>query len=371
MGKGRSVEVWIGTRKGGFLARSDLRRRKWSVRGPFQAGADVFHLAPDPRHPGTVYLAANSGWWGPALYRSRDSGRKWTEVSVPGTPRVGKRMPPVEMPSANFPIKNLWHVAPGPGTEPRSLFLGVDPASLWRSDDEGANWEGLSGLNEHPTRKDWNPGAGGMCLHTILVDPENSRRMYVGISAAGTFRTDDAGEHWTPCNRGVAADFLPNRRPEVGHCVHKIAFDAGDPSVLYRQDHCGIYVSRNRAESWTRVGRPLDDDFGFVVAAAPNRPGSAFFVPLYGQTRTTLGGQFQAYRWDSDPRAWNPLVRKGTWPGQFGMHREGLSVDSLDPTGIYVGTTTGQLIFSADEGRSWSEVPYQFPGIHSVVAGVA
>jgi hypothetical protein len=371
MASHRSVEVWIGTRKGGYVARSDARRRSWTVAGPFQEDRDVFHIAPDPRRPGTVYLAANSGWWGPALYRSRDSGRKWTEVSVPGTPRTGQRKPPFELPSAKFPIKNLWHVAPGPASEPRSVFLGVDPASLWRSDDEGATWEGIAGINEHTSRPSWNPGAGGMCLHTILIDPKEPRRMYVGISAAGTFRTDDGGEHWSPCNRGVSADFLPDRWPEVGQCVHKVALDRDDPSVLYRQDHCGIYVSRDRADRWTRVGKGLDDDFGMVVATAGSRPGEALFMPMNSRPRTSLGGQFQLYRWGLRDRRWTPLVRRGTWPGAYGTHREGLATDELDPTGIYVGTTTGQLIYSPDDGRRWSEIPYQFPGIHSVAAIVA
>ncbi|MGP8077306.1 MAG: hypothetical protein ACLQD8_02295 [Thermoplasmata archaeon] len=365
----RPVSVWIGTRKGGYVARSDTRRRKWSVFGPFQDGSDVFHIAPDPRHDGTVYLAANNGWWGPSLHRSRDSGRKWTEISVPGTPRTKDRKPPVEAPSAGFPIKNLWHVAPGPAHEPRSLLLGVDPASLWRSDDEGSSWEGVPGINEHPTRKEWNPGAGGMCLHTILLDPDRPRRMYVGISAAGTFRTDDGGEHWSPCNRGVTADFLPNRRPEVGQCVHKVALDGSDPTLLYRQDHCGIYISRDSADHWTRVGKGLEDDFGMVVATAPSHPGEAFFMPLASPARTALGGQFQVYRWGLSDRRWTPLVRQGAWPGAFGVHREGMATDALDPTGLYVGTTTGQLFYSPDTGRTWALIPYQFPGIHSVAIG--
>jgi len=360
------VQVWVGTRKGGYLLESDRRRRKWMVHPPFQVGREVYRIAPDPRHPGTVYTAANSGWWGPLLFRSRNGGRSWTEVSVPGTPRLGRRQPPVVTPSTGFPITNLWQVTPGPPNEPRTVFLGVDPASLWRSDDEGASWVPVPGLNDHPTRKAWNPGAGGLCLHTLVIDPENPRRMYAGISAAGTFRTDDGGEHWTPRNHGVLAPFLPDPKPEVGQCVHKFALDPVNPAVLYRQDHGGIYVSRDRADHWTRIGRGLADDFGMVVATAAHLPGEAFFAPLREDARLMLGGQFQVYRWTDRARRWTPLVAKGTWPGGYGTHREGLATDDLDPSGLYVGTTTGQLFWSADAGRRWSLVPYQFPAIHSV-----
>lgn len=365
------VQVWLGTRKGGYLVESDSRRRKWIVRPPFHVDKDVFRIAPDPRHPGTVYVAANSGWWGPSLFRSRNGGRSWTEVSVPGTPRLRARKPPVEAPSTQFPIKNLWQVVPGPENERRTIFLGADPGLLYRSNDEGASWAPVSGLNEHSTRKDWGPGAGGLCLHTILVDPENPRRMYVGISAAGAFRTEDGGEHWAPKNIGVEAPFLPNRFPELGQCIHKFAFDSADPTVLYRQDHGGIYVSRDRADHWTRVGKSLDDDFGFVTTTARARPGEAFFVPMYGLSRTMLGGQFQVYRWSERSRRWSPLVARGSWPGEYGMHRDGMAADDLDPAGMYVGTTTGQLFSSPDGGRRWNLVPYQFPGIHSVAVSTA
>lgn len=364
----RKVRVMLGTRKGGYLLESDARRKRWAIKGPFHPGDDVFHMAADPRHPGTVYAAVNNGWWGPMLMRSRNWGGKWTEVAVPQTPRRSEREAPVEAPSPKYPIKNLWHIAPGHEEDPKTVFLGVDPASLWRSDDEGDSWSPIRGLNEHPTREKWNPGAGGMCLHTILLDATRPKRMTVGISAAGTFRTDDGGEHWVPTNRGVTADFLPNPRVEVGQCVHKISADSGNPSVLYRQDHCGIYVSRNAGDSWTRVGRALSDDFGMATATAPGLPGEAFFVPLASQARLIAGGHFQVYRWNERSRRFSPLVEKKKWPGGFGMHREAMATDRLDAAGVYVGTTTGQLFWSADGGDRWGLVPYQFPGIHSVEA---
>ena len=362
----RRVRVWLGTRKGGYRLESGPDRRRWTIAGPFQEGNEVYHLVADPRRPGTVYSAANSSWWGPRLMRSRNWGTTWTEVSVPGTPRRSKRRPPVESPTAAFPIKNLWHLEPGPADSPRTLYLGVDPASLWCSEDEGANWSAVRGLAEHPSRPEWNPGAGGMCLHTILIDPGDARRMYVAISAAGVFRTEDGGAHWRPLNQRVWAPFLPTPYPPFGQCVHKVALDPADPSTLYRQDHGGMYVSHDRAESWRRIGKPLGDDFGMAVATAAALPGNAFFVPLKGGSRLIAGGHFQAYRWNDGRRSWSPLVRPGRFPGDFGLHREGMAADRLDPAGIYIGTTTGQLFWSRDAGKSWRLVPYQFPSIHSV-----
>ena len=371
MAKQGKVQVWLGSRKGGYVVESDAGRHKWSVRPPFHTDKEVFRIAPDPRNPGTAYVLANSGWWGPSIFRTRNGGKSWTEVSTPGTPRLKARAPPVEAPSTQFPIKNLWQLVPGPENERKTVFLGADPGLLYRSDNEGASWEPVTGLNEHSTRDQWNPGAGGMCTHTILIDPENPRRMYVGISAAGFFRSDDGGEHWTPKNRGVETPFLPTRFPELGQCVHKVTLDPADPSVLYRQDHGGIYVSHDRADRWTRVGKSLEDDFGFVTATAESRPGEALFIPLQGRSRTMLGGQFQVYRWNDTSRKWSSLVAKGQWPGDFGMHREGMAADGFDPAGYYVGTTTGQLFWSADAGRKWGLVPYQFPGIHSVAVSAA
>ncbi len=362
----KGVSVWIGTKKGAYVARSDAARRKWTVAGPFLEGEDVFHASPDPRHPGTVYVAANNGWWGPALHRSRDGGKRWTEVSTPGTPRRKERTAPVEAPSPKFPIKNLWHVTPGPADDPTRLYLGVDPASLYRSDDEGDSWEGIPGLNEHPTRPKWNPGAGGMCLHTILLDPKRPNRMHIGISAAGSFRTDDGGAHWTPTNVGVGASFLPEKWPEVGQCIHKIALDPADPETIYRQDHEGIYVSHNGASKWTRVGRALESDFGFAVAAPASAPGEAFFMPLAGQSRLTFGGGFQVYRYHDANRKWTPTVKRGAFPGGYSNHRDGMATDSLDPSGIYAGTSQGTVFVSRDTGKSWAPIPYAFPYVHSV-----
>ncbi|MGI0150319.1 MAG: WD40/YVTN/BNR-like repeat-containing protein [Thermoplasmata archaeon] len=368
MGKNGSIRVLVGTRKGGYIVDSDATRRRWKVRGPTQPGKDVFHMVADPREPDRMYSLANSPFFGPILYRSRDAGRKWEEVGTPlMAPSPKRSNDPAQM--GQHPLTNLWHLEPGPPGEPESLFLGVDPAGLYRSDDRGRSWAPMPGLNEHPTRPKWNPGAGGMCLHTILIDRADPRRMYVGISAAGVFRSDDGGERWRPMNRGVRVSFQPEKLPEVGQCVHRIVQDPGRPETIYRQDHDGIYISRDAAESWQRIGRPLPHDFGFVAAAPEARPGEAYFVPLRPDARVCAEGSLEVWRWTERGRAWKPTVRGRLGPGDFGTHREALAVDREDPFGIYLGTTTGDLAYSVDGARSWSTVPYRFPSIHSVSAG--
>ncbi len=367
MPSNNSVRVYLGTRKGGYVLESDRRRKKWSVRGPFHPGSDVFHVAPDPRHPGTVYSAANSPFVGPMLFRSTDHGRKWKEIAPPMMTLQKERPNPFESPGMpKYPIVNLWHLEAGPVSEPKTVFLGVDPAGLYRSDDLGSSWAPVPGLNDHPTRPKWNPGAGGMCLHTIIIDPTDPKRMYVGISAAGMFRSDDAGEHWRPANRGVVVSFQPEKRPEVGQCVHKVVLDSGDTRTAYRQDHDGIYVSHDAMDSWKRIGRPLENDFGFVTAVAEARPGQAYFVPLAGRTRTAFANGPEVYRWTERTKSWAPTIKRRLTRGDVGTHREGLAIDRLDPPGIYLGTTTGQLFVSPDGDKSWLQVPYLFPSIHSV-----
>ena len=367
------VRVLVGTRKGTYIAQSDAGRKRWTVGPVSNAGRDIFHVAPDRRHPGTLYAAVNSGFWGPILYRSKDYGRRWEEVATPLSPRSKDRPSPFDEDPAHptvRPVTNLWHIEAGHVDEPETLFVGADPHMLFRSDDGARSWAPVPGINEHPTKAKWNPGFGGPCLHTVMVDPRDARRMYVGISAAGTFRTDDAGVHWRPTNAKVEAGFLPEKYPEVGQCVHHVVFDPSDPSVTYRQDHGGIYVNRHNMEgNWDRVGKVRGgpkSDFGFAVAAARSRPGRAYFVPLEGEARTTWSGGLQVWEWNDANRSWRTLMSPKKFPGDFGVQREGLACDERDPAGIYVGTTTGQLIVSPDAGKSWLQVPYAFPSIHSV-----
>ena len=364
------IQILLGTRKGTYVVEGNARRTSWNVGPPAHVGEEVYHVIADPRHPGSLYAAVNNGFWGPAVHRSRDGGRTWKEVATPLLPRTRNRPNPMEASApAPKPVANLWHIEPGHPSEPKTLYLGADPHLLFRSPDLGASWEPLDSINEHPARKDWAPGAGGACLHTILVDPRDPKRMYIGLSAVGTFRTENGGDSWVPTNRGVLAPFLPDKHPETGQCVHHVAPDARDPDTFYRQDHGGMYVSHDRMDHWIRIGRPLGDDFGFAVASPPAAPGRAYFVRLNGRDRTTGTGYFQVQEWNDDRKRWRALVRPNAFPSSFGVHREGISTDDLDPPGIYIGTTTGQLFVSPNAGKSWQQIPFAFPGIHSV--GVA
>jgi hypothetical protein len=372
---GNKLRLMVGTRKGGYIFEGDRSRKKWKLVSRLHAGYEVFHMTGDPRHPGDLYACVNSWLWGPVLYRSRNWGKSWNEIGTPLLEATKGRRPRFdpdhpEAPAPKYAVENLWHLEPGHPSSPDSLFVGIDPYSLYRSEDLGATWEPVTALNDHPTKEKWNPGNGGPCLHTILIDPKRRDRIYAGISAAGLFRSDDGGRSWSTANQGVETPFQPEKFPAVGQCVHKVAMDSVNPEILYRQDHGGIYVSRNGGTRWERIGKSLEDDFGFVVASPATRPGRAYFVPLQNERRLTYGGGFQVHEWNDQSKKWRTLMPAKRFPGDFGTHREGLACDTLDPPGIYVGTTTGQLFVSPDAGKSWNQVPYQLPAIHSVaVAG--
>jgi photosystem II stability/assembly factor-like uncharacterized protein len=370
MPKSNKVRILVGTRKGTYIVEGNAQRKKWKVGPVAHPGSEVYHVVADPRHPGDLYAAVNNDFWGPQIERSRDWGKKWKEITTPLIPARKDRPNPFDNDSSTPPAKraliNLWHIEPGLPSDPDTLYLGADPHLLFRTSDLGSTWEPIEAINNHPARANWSPGAGGACLHTILVDPRDSRRLYIGMSAVGTFRSEDGGQSWKPTNKGVLAPFLPDKHPETGQCVHKVAVDAADPDTFYRQDHGGMYVSHDRMEKWTRIGKPLGDDFGFGVSSPASDPGKAYFVRLGGMARTTDEGHFQVHEWNDKTRAWRKLLRPKDFPGHFGVQREGIATDTLSPAGIYVGTTTGQLFVSPNAGKMWQQVPYQFPGIHSV-----
>lgn len=361
----QKVRILVGTRKGAFVVSSDRRRRSWKIGPSTLDSSDVYHVAADPRHPGHLYAAANSEFWGPMVQRSTDWGKTWKEVATPMS-LPSKDRPMNNGPAAPGPVTRLWHFEPGPSEEPDTLYLGADPHLLFRSTDLGSSWDPVDSINHHPDRKDWSPGNGGPCLHTIVLDPRNPRRMYIGMSAVGTLRSEDAGKSWAPTNKNVECPFLPEgkRFPETGQCVHKVAIDAGNPDTFYRQDHGGIYVSHNRMDSWKRIGKPLGDDFGFGVASPAGRPGLAYFVRLDGFRSTAQS--FQVQEWNDKTRRWRMLVSPKKFPGKFTVLREGVAADALETPGIYVGTTTGEVFVSPDAGKSWQLLPYAFPQIRSV-----
>ncbi len=373
MAEREKFRILVGTRKGTYIVEGDTGRRRWKIGPVAHEGAEIYHVVADPRNPGTLFAAVNSDFWGPMLQRSRNWGKTWQEVSTPLTPVKKDRQPLFNDADPTTPVprplRNLWRIEPGHASEPDTVYLGADPHLLFRSTDLGQSWVPIPAINEHPARKGWSPGAGGACLHTILIDPREPKRIYLGLSAVGTFRSEDGGTSFRPTNKGVLAPFLPDKHPETGQCVHHVVQDARDPDTFYRQDHGGMYVTHDRMERWTRIGKPLGDDFGFGVASPRAAPGRAYFVRLDGMARVTGDGHFQVHEWNDAKRTWRKLVRPGAFPGHYGVQREGIATDDLDPAGIYVGTTTGQLFVSPDAGRNWQLVPFQFPGIHSVSLG--
>jgi photosystem II stability/assembly factor-like uncharacterized protein len=348
------VLLLAGTHKGLFLLRGDDDRKRFELEGPFLAGWDVYHAVMDPRD-GALYACGNHFVYGGTVHRSDDGGRTWERSEELGLPE-----------DSGLKLERTWHLEPGGPNEPGRLWLGGAPGVLFRSDDGGGSWEANRGLLEHPTRDQWNPGAGGMCCHSIQLDPDAPERMYVGISAAGVFRSDDGGETWIPANAGTAADFLPEPNPEVGQCVHKVLLHPTRPERLWQQNHCGVYRSDDRGESWERLdGNGLPSDFGFALALDPHDPDTAYVVPEEGSdNRVTCNGRLGVYRTRDGGASWE-LASEGlpdrAWAAVL---REGMA---FDERGVYLATQSGS-IFARSDGE-WVEVARQLPPVLSVEAG--
>jgi hypothetical protein len=361
--KASEVAVLVGTRKGAFILRSDLRRKTWKLEGPLFPGMQVHHFISDHREPGKVmYAAANNDWFGPDIQRTRDGGKTWT-----GT-KGGVRYEE----GAGLDVKRLWHIRPGRTSEPGVVYCGVDPAGLFRSEDGGETWSEVKGLNRHETRPKWNPGAGGMIVHTILLDPDVPKRMYVGISAAGVFRSDDNGATWAPRNKNVRADFQPDKFPEVGQCVHKLAMAPGVPGLLYQQNHCGMYRSDSAGDDWTDISEGAPSRFGFPIAVHPRDPKMIWVLPLIGaEMRVVPNGSLTVYCSTNGGNTWKKQT-KGL-PTKDAFHtilREAMSTDTCDSAGVYFGTESGQLFHTRDEGKQWQLLAGNLPPIMSVEAAV-
>ncbi len=350
--------LMVGTGKGAFLL-TPAKGGGWKIHPPFLAGWDVYHFTHDPRD-GTLLVGSSNPVHGPLIARSRDWGGSWEE-DVKG----------LSYPEGDGKLDRVWHLKPGPDDQPGRLYAGVAEAGLFHSDDGGRNWEPFGKLRQHPTREKWMPGAGGLCLHTILFDPRDGDRIYVAISAAGVYRTDDGGGSWKPCNRGVRADFLPDKYPEMGQCVHKLVLDPVNPDVLFQQNHCGVYRSDDRGDSWTEISEGLPSTFGFPVGAHPRRGGTVFTVPLEADTRRFgPDGRLAVWRTRDGGANWERFDRGLPGPDAWlVVLREAMAVDDGDPCGVYFGTRTGQLFGSSDEGESWSAIADHLPPILSVEVG--
>ena len=354
-----SVLILAGTRKGLFLLEGDPSRRTWKLEGPLLTGWEVFHAVLD-RRSGNLFAAANNFVYGATVQRSKDRGRTWERAEQLALPE-----------ESGLALEKAWHVEPGPESEPDTLYLGAAPGVLFRSADGGSRWDPVEGVLEHPTREQWNPGAGGMCCHSVQLDPSDENRMYIGISAAGVFRSDDGRATWTPANKGTAADFLPDPFPELGQCVHKLLLHPARPERLWQQNHCGVYRSDNRGENWERLeGNGLPSGFGFPLALHPRDPDSAWVVPEESaENRFTSNGRLGVYRTRDGGASWELCT--GGLPDRawVAVLRECMASDGLDPAGVYLGTQSGSVFVSPSEGEDWIEAASHLPPVLSVEVG--
>ena len=343
----------VGTSKGAFLFDGDASRKSWSLRGPLCEGWPIHDLSVDPA-TGAILAAGGSAWYGPAVFRSEDLGATWTHSSEGLT--YGDDGPK---------IPTIWNVTAAHG----SIWAGVEPAGLFRSDDDGATWSHVSGLRDHPSQPTWQPGAGGLICHTIVPHPTDAARMWVAISAVGTFATEDDGATWEARNRGVAAVGGPDLYPETGQCVHKLVMAAGQPDRFYQQNHSGVYRSADAGRNWEDISEGLPSEFGFVMAAHPRDTNTGWVIPLSHpeEGRLAPDGALAVWRTSDRGDSWerhgNGLPQENAF---VGVLREALAVDRLDPVGVFFGTSTGQLYGSADEGRTWNVVAANLPPIWSV-----
>ncbi len=356
------VLVLVGTMKGAFIFRANKRRGKWDMGGPYFPGSAVYAMAYDGRggrH--RIWAGPQSMHWGALLRSSDDFGESWTDPEVAN----------VKFPEgAGAALKNIWQITPGRDTERNTLYCGVEPAALFKSTDAGKSWALVEGLWNHPQREKWQPGGGGMCLHTILLDPASPRKMRIAVSTAGMYVTEDGGAAWRPSNHGVRADFLPEKYPEFGQCVHKVVQSKQQPERMYLQNHWGLYRSNDSGENWTDIANGVPSDFGFAMAIHPEDPNCAWIVPLESDGfRCTPEGKLRVYRTRDAGEKWKALSKGLPQKEAYEtVLRDAMAVDSLDPVGVYFGTRSGKLFGSSDEGKKWSEMAGGLPPIVSVKA---
>jgi photosystem II stability/assembly factor-like uncharacterized protein len=363
-----NIRVLVGTKKGAFILTSDEQRKRWDVSGPHFAGWEIYHVKGSPVNPNRLYASQSTGWFGQLIQRSDDGGQTWNPVSnqfnydgVPGTHQWYDGTP------HPWDFKRVWHLEPSL-TDPDTVYAGVEDAALFRSSDGGASWQELSGLRGHGTGPQWAPGAGGMCLHTILLDPSDPKRIYIAISAAGAFRTDDGGETWLPINRGLRSNHIPDQDAEVGHCVHHIAMHPARPGVLFMQKHWDVMRSDTAGDAWFEVSGNLPSDFGFAIDVHAHEPETIYVVPIKSDSEHyPPEGKLRVYRSLTGGNDWEALTNG--LPQQdcyVNVLRDAMSVDSLDPCGVYFGTTGGQVYASADAGDNWTSIVRDLPAVLSV-----
>jgi photosystem II stability/assembly factor-like uncharacterized protein len=360
--------VLVGTKKGAFVLTSDGKREQWDVAGPHFGGWEIYHMKGSPVDPNRLYASQTSGWFGQVIERSDDAGKTWAPVGnkfayegevgthqhYDGTPRP-------------WEFKRVWHLEPSL-TDAETVYAGVEDAALFRSIDGGTTWQELPGLRGHGTGSRWQPGAGGMCLHTILLDPSDPARIFVAISAAGAFRSDDAGESWRPITRGLKSDFMPDPTAEIGHCVHRIAMHGSRPNVLFMQKHWDVMRSDDAGDNWHEASGNLPTDFGFAIDVHAHEPETIYVVPITSDSlHYPPEGKLRVYRSRTGGQEWEALT-KGLPQSDCYVNvlRDAMAVDSLDSCGVYFGTTGGQVYASADAGDTWAPIVRNLPAVLSV-----
>ena len=386
------VRVLVGTRKGAFILTSDGKRAKWDVSGPHFAGWEIYHMKGSPADPNRLYVSQTSGWFGQIIQRSDDGGKTWHQPGTkPGEPTTTPEGMPMgesnkfvydTSPETGKPLtthqwydgtqhpwefKRVWHIEPSL-TDPNTVYAGVEDAALFRTTDGGQSWHELAGLRGHGTGPQWMPGAGGMGLHTILLDPQNSNRMYIAISAAGVFRTDDAGKSWKAVNQGLVSQFIPDPKAEIGHCVHRIAMHRSRPNVLFMQKHWDVMRSDNAGESWHEISGNLPTDFGFAIDVHAHEPNTVYVVPIKSDSEHfPPDGKLRVYRSRAGGNEWKALTKGLPQRDCYvDVLRDAMAVDSLDSCGIYFGTTGGQVYASPDGGDNWNAIVRDLPAVLSV-----
>jgi hypothetical protein len=363
-----TVRVLVGTHKGAFILTSDERRERWKVDGPEFIGWDVYHVKGSPVDPNRLYASQSRGWFGQVVQRSDDGGKSWTpagnEFKYEGAVNTHKWYDNSDHP---YDFTRVWHLEPS-RSDADTVYAGVEDAALFKSTDAGKSWEELDALRHHPTAPSWAPGAGGLCLHTIIEDPKNPDRLVVAISSAGAFRTDDGGKSWAPINKGLRSNFIPDEDAEVGHCVHHIAMHPSRPNVLYMQKHWDVMRSDNGGDSWQEVSGNLPSDFGFVIDVHAHDPETIYVVPIKSDSDHFVpDGKLRVYRSKSGGNEWEALTKGLPQTNCYvNVLRDAMSVDNLDSCGVYFGTTAGEVYASNNAGDSWKAIVQNLPAVLSV-----
>ncbi|MEQ8860437.1 MAG: hypothetical protein RIC56_17490 [Pseudomonadales bacterium] len=391
------IRVLVGTRKGAFILSADGKRANWSISGPHFAGWEVFHLKGSPVDPDRIYASQTSSWFGQIIQRSSDGGQTWEQPGIDpdDIPKIGEVPEDFSMPAPApslfaydtssetgkpltthqwydgtqhpWEFARVWHLEPSLD-DPDTVYAGVEDAALFKSTNGGMSWQELAGLRGHGRGEDWMPGAGGMCLHTILLDRQNSDRMYVAISSAGAFRTDDAGATWRPINKGLVSEQNPDPTADVGHCVHNLAMHPSRPDVLFMQKHWDVMRSDNGGDSWHEVSGNLPSDFGFPIAVHAHEPETVYVVPIESDSlHYPPEGKLRVYRSRGGGHEWEPLTDGLPQENCYvNILRDAMAVDALDDCGIYFGTTGGQVYASPDGGDHWTAIVRDLPPVLSV-----